>query len=55
MKKAINYVICGTIFIDAETTDEAMNIMEDLDEFELLEESVINSITYYEAPMEYEH
>jgi hypothetical protein len=54
MKQAINYIITGIIFVDAETYDEATAVLDDMDIAELVDDSEGYTVVYQDVPF-YEH
>lgn len=53
MKKAFNYIISGVIFIDAESLEEAEDIVAEISLDELADESETTQIALVEVPVLY--
>jgi hypothetical protein len=53
-KQAINYIITGIIFVEAETYDEAVDVLEESSLEEIIDDSEGYSVAYQDVPF-YEH
>jgi hypothetical protein len=51
MKQAINFIISGIVFVDAETHEEAEEILDETSIEELIDNSEKYTVIYHDVPL----